>query len=151
MSRPVRCINPQCPSLRTPNNGWFRNERALQIHLGHAPECLDHWAGVDSNTDQPFPPQLHAPSYSGHPPEPQHTNSELIDGEQMPEQPDNDDPPEPEFRVLDFPGAALRYAEQVGTEWEKRKELERPETRYGPFADAEEYGQNPMLTKIFRC
>lgn len=53
---------------------------------------------------------------------------------------DSHAPSEPSFRILDYPGAALRYTNRVGTEWERRKAREGPDRRYGPFADADEYG-----------
>lgn len=96
-------------------------------------------ARADINTNQPLPPQLLAPSSKAQPLELQHTSTEPVDSQLMPQESDNDDPPELEFRILDFPESALRYAEHVGTECEKRKKLGRHEICYGPFANAAEY------------
>lgn len=43
------------------------------------------------------------------------------------------------FVIMDYPGAALRYPEHFGTEWERRKQREQPESRFGPFADEAKY------------
>ncbi|KAG8971131.1 hypothetical protein FRC05_011500 [Tulasnella sp. 425] len=90
---------------------------------------------ADHNVDQsrPPPPVPAPPSPSPGPNDPdsgsEHTNNEMdLDGL---------DPPA--FLVMDFPGAALRDLECVGTNWERRKQLEVPTSRYGPFSNESEY------------
>lgn len=142
MSLPTRCINPRCPSLRASNNGWFKNEHALHIHLGRTPECREYWAAADNDANQPPDPQT-SPLVPIQPPffEPTIPSGEHEEDEQMEsEGSDSHAPSEPSFRILDYPGAALRYTNRVGTEWERRKAREGPDRRYGPFADADEYG-----------
>ncbi|KIO20859.1 hypothetical protein M407DRAFT_10698 [Tulasnella calospora MUT 4182] len=142
MSLPIRCINPRCPSLRAPNNGWFKNEHALHIHLGRTPECREYWAAADNDADQPPHPQtsppvpIQPPFFESTTPSGEHEEDKQMESEDS----GSHAPSEPSFHILDYPGAALRYTDRVGTEWERRKAREGPDRCYGPFADADEYG-----------